>query len=258
MTSAVHFLFFTIVATSAYKCNEEGCSNRNFEQPRSGDLVYENAKSIARAAPHSVVSRSSHDPKTEDESIKENRSHNIHNENQRNYRKISSRAVGDTFVPVIPEECKRTGICEDVPNYPEEAVVKLLASLSEDQRKFQIDQLDVPDTPDIDLRAGPVAENMDLCASRKKIVYPKAAPDQDGNWYMIVNPTDKPIQGVRVEICENEESPCADFVKFEVGYQARCVQKYFQRAMQSLDDTGAIVEKTVTLPSCCSCVAKAV
>ncbi|XP_073942698.1 protein spaetzle-like [Choristoneura fumiferana] len=156
------------------------------------------------------------------------------------------------FVPRIPEECLRTGICEDLPGYPEERVATIIEKLGDAKDKYKVDELD---TPEIAQRIGP-PEEMELCDFALKVVIPKAAPDKDGIWHYILNQKDKPLQGFHVEICRQDRSPCTKLVHFYTGYEASCKQKYVLRYMAGLNEHGEMVEKPFKLPSCCSCVVR--
>ncbi|XP_037296612.1 uncharacterized protein LOC115440684 isoform X3 [Manduca sexta] len=161
-----------------------------------------------------------------------------------------------SYVPEVPEECKKIGICDSIPNYPEEHVANIISRLGDKGKVLQIDELDVSDTPDIAQRLGPQEDNMELCSFREKIFYPKAAPDKDGNWFFVVNSKENPVQGYKVEICDRQQLPCAEFASFQQGYEARCIQKYVRRTMLALDPKGQMTDMPLKVPSCCSCVAK--
>ncbi|XP_063377012.1 uncharacterized protein LOC134664364 isoform X1 [Cydia fagiglandana] len=164
----------------------------------------------------------------------------------------SRRSDQTQFVPSVPEECLRTGICEDLPDYPEDRVAAIIEQLGNATDKYKVDELD---TPEIAQRIGP-PEEMELCEFSLKVVIPKAAPDKDGNWHYILNQKDKPLQGFHVEICKEDKSPCAKLAHFYSGYEASCKQKYMLRYMAGLNANGEMVEKAFKLPSCCSCVVR--
>ncbi|XP_063533075.1 uncharacterized protein LOC134743518 isoform X2 [Cydia strobilella] len=164
----------------------------------------------------------------------------------------SRRSDQTQFVPIVPEECLRTGICEDLPDYPEDRVAAIIEKLGNATDRYKVDELD---TPEIAQRIGP-PEEMELCEFSLKVVVPKAAPDKDGNWHYILNHKDKPLQGFHVEICKEDKSPCAKLAHFYSGYEASCKQKYMLRYMAGLNANGEMVEKAFKLPSCCSCVVR--
>ncbi|XP_021200655.3 uncharacterized protein LOC110383982 isoform X1 [Helicoverpa armigera] len=155
----------------------------------------------------------------------------------------------------IPDHCKKIGICDDVPNYPTEEVEKIIAETPELTK--ETDNLDLPDVPDIAQRVGPMEDNIELCNIQEKVVYPKAAVDASGNWHVVLNKEEDPIQGFRVEICDTDGDPCLGFAYFAKGYEARCKQKYVYRNMHVLSNGGK-VEKKLKVPSCCACVARQV
>nr|AOI33392.1 spatzle [Antheraea pernyi] len=102
----------------------------------------------------------------------------------------------------IPEECEKLGFCESVPNYPNKEVNDVISKKTENLNLFQVDKLDLPDTPDIAQRLGPQEDHMELCSSREKVMYPEALRDDNGKWHVVINSKEKPVQGFRVEICE--------------------------------------------------------
>ncbi|KAJ8727372.1 hypothetical protein PYW07_001491 [Mythimna separata] len=183
----------------------------------------------------------------------------------------------EEFELEIPDHCKGIGICEDVPNYPKEQAKKLISELT-DLGMFPDDKLDVPevpDVPDIAQRVGPIEENIELCQFLEKTVYPKAAVDSSGKWHVVLNQDDNPVQGFKVEICKHEIiidektselkiregewqdlANCSKVATFAPGYQGRCKQKYVYRKMAVLAADGSKLEKSLKVPSCCSCVAR--
>ncbi|XP_063619349.1 protein spaetzle-like isoform X1 [Cydia splendana] len=164
----------------------------------------------------------------------------------------SRRSDQTLFVPSVPEECLRTGICEDLPDYPEDRVAAIIEQLGNATDKYKVDELD---TPEIAQRIGP-PEEMELCEFSLKVAVPKAAPDKDGKWHYILNQKDKPLQGFHVEICSKADSPCSKLAYFYSGYEASCKQKYMLRYMAGLNADGQVVEKQFKIPSCCSCVVR--
>lgn len=170
--------------------------------------------------------------------------------------------VRTLYSPEIPESCKGSSYCEDVPNYPQEEINKLIAGLKGPMKDF-IENMDLTDTPDISQRVGPSEENEELCKHRPaQMIYPQAVPGANGEWYTLLNNKDKPVQGFIVEVCEAAEQSCASFVIFQPGHEGRCVQKYITRRAlvveQKANKDYATVWKDVRLPSCCSCVGRVV
>ncbi|CAH2241834.1 protein spaetzle-like isoform X2 [Pararge aegeria] len=156
--------------------------------------------------------------------------------------------------PLIPEECKEVGICEDIPNYPEYLVKTLIHDLMRQNRtRFNKDMLDVPQ---IAQRIGPEDDYVELCETEERIYAPRAAQDTNMEWHVIVNDKKQPQQTFRVEICKAKESPCSAIAYFQNGYKAKCVQKYMLRNMLAVTEQKVVVEKPFQVPSCCSCVAR--
>ncbi|XP_053603730.1 protein spaetzle [Plodia interpunctella] len=157
---------------------------------------------------------------------------------------------------ITNQECLQTGICEDVPNYPQERVDEIVDKLKASSYRFNVDRLV---TPEIAQRIGPNDEMLDLCKSRETVVSPKAVRDVSNKWYNVINGKDRAIQSFRVEICTPESAPCSDLIYVvSSAYNKTCVQKYQYRQMVVLNDDGNYVEKEFKIPSCCACAVYAV
>ncbi|XP_028033161.1 protein spaetzle-like [Bombyx mandarina] len=167
---------------------------------------------------------------------------------------LTSRSGVNPYVPEIPESCKKIGICDEIPNYPREQVKKIVAKLGE-KTEFQFDKLDLPSIPDIAQRAGSFEDSYELCDFRVKIMTPLAAQSDDLKWYHVLNFNENPLQGFRVEICNTTSTGCAKFVTMENNYNPKCVQKFIFRKMKILSESGEMIERSMKVPSCCSCVA---
>ncbi|XP_064071499.1 protein spaetzle-like [Vanessa tameamea] len=153
----------------------------------------------------------------------------------------------------IPDDCKGIGICEDIPNYPEDIVKSLIEDLEKSNMSvFNKDTLYVP-TGSRRVGSG---DDMELCKSKEQIYAPRAARATDGQWLFIVNDKNRPRQTFRLEICQTDSSPCSSAAYIQSSYQARCVQKYIIREMIGLDRENKIVKQDIQVPSCCSCVMK--
>ncbi|XP_063617947.1 protein spaetzle-like [Cydia splendana] len=152
------------------------------------------------------------------------------------------------FVPNVPEECLKTGVCEDLPDYPTERVDAIIEELGPALDKYEVEDLDASETLS---RAGD--EDQDLCESRRRTMMPRAARDKDGNWHYVLNQRTKPVLSFIVEICNPVDSPCANVAHFYTGYEASCKQKFTYRNSPTLDAGGAMVERQLLFPSCCSC-----
>ncbi|XP_032512937.1 protein spaetzle-like isoform X2 [Danaus plexippus] len=155
---------------------------------------------------------------------------------------------------VIPEDCRKIGICDDVPNYPDELVSQLISQLKRANRTtFNMDVLEIPT---IAQRISPEDETMPLCDSYEKTFSPQAALDSNKKWHYILNVKDNPIQKFRVEICRSPDLACSSVAYFQNGYEARCVQKYVYRNMVGVNENKEIVEGPFQVPSCCSCLVR--
>ncbi|XP_050664121.1 protein spaetzle [Leptidea sinapis] len=169
---------------------------------------------------------------------------------------LSARSGNDLALQ-IPDECKRVGICEDLPDYPVDVVTEVLHRLDrENKTKFNHDVLEAPQIAE---RISPGDEAIELCPSSEKLFVPKVAQDVNKDWFIIVNEEKRPRQTFRVEICRGgENSACSPIAYFQKGYQASCIQKYVLRTMVALNEKNQVIERPFQVPSCCSCVAKVV
>ncbi|XP_047528911.1 protein spaetzle-like isoform X2 [Vanessa atalanta] len=164
---------------------------------------------------------------------------------------VAVAAVGENLE--IPDDCKGIGICEDIPNYPEDIVKSLIEDLEKSNISvFNKDALNVP-TVSRRLESG---DDTELCRSVEKIYAPRAARATDGQWFYILNERERPRQTFRLEICHTDNSPCSSAIYIQSSYEARCVQKYIIRQMIGLDSEKKILKLNIQVPSCCSCVMK--
>ncbi|XP_049869788.1 uncharacterized protein LOC126369421 isoform X1 [Pectinophora gossypiella] len=162
------------------------------------------------------------------------------------------RTSAEKFQPEIPSDCMAMGVCETIPNYPQDVVNNIINKLGDKINNFQLDKLE----PEIAQRQGPEHSVVDLCISREKVLSPEAAKGKDGKWYVIFNRKDKPIQGYRVEICQSSKQSCNSIAVFNNGYTSACKQKFMERRMTAVDvDRQELMyDMPFHLPSCCSCV----
>ncbi|XP_046963562.1 protein spaetzle-like isoform X2 [Vanessa cardui] len=150
----------------------------------------------------------------------------------------------------IPDSCKDIGVCEDIPNYPEDLAAGLIEDLEKNTiNVFNKDRSVVP-TPSRRLEP----DDTDLCQSTQKIYAPRAARDYNGTWFFILNNKERPQQTFKLEICRVHDSPCLAAAYIQNGYEGRCAQKYIIRQMIGLDRQNQVVKVNIQLPSCCSCV----
>ncbi|KAI5646447.1 spaetzle domain-containing protein [Phthorimaea operculella] len=161
-----------------------------------------------------------------------------------------------TFKPDIPNQCEDLGICAEINNYPQDIVDDIISRLDAEKiKRFHVDELE----PEIVQRIGPDDNaEIELCNFKELIIVPQAAKGKNGNWYVILNNKNNPLQGYRVEICSAKGQSCADNIaSFYSGYTAICKQKYVQRTMAAVDvdRREVLYDMPFKVPSCCSCVA---
>ncbi|CAH2241837.1 protein spaetzle-like [Pararge aegeria] len=158
--------------------------------------------------------------------------------------------------PIIPDACKEAVLCEYVINHPTELVTMIFNKLSlKNITKFTNEDIDEIEY-DNDL-----GEIQDLCESKKeKIIFPRAAKDQDNNWQFILNMEGRKFQSFRVHECLNgHEVSCSQtfFVKNTMSYSLECEEEFAKRKMVYLNLEKRVVETSYfEVPSCCSCFLK--
>lgn len=154
------------------------------------------------------------------------------------------------------KKCETT-FCEDVDDYP---VAMVEHQLRKDRAKFNVFFGEDKSFDEVQLTQringdGPGEDDLRLCRSIKKIIYPRKGVTIDKDWKFIVNQNDS-TQGVVVEICDSElETPCQFSTFFPNGYKAVCKQHYVYRQLVSFSEQGGPFEKDYfKMPSCCQCV----
>ncbi|KAF6208440.1 hypothetical protein GE061_016896 [Apolygus lucorum] len=97
-----------------------------------------------------------------------------------------------------------------------------------------------------------------LCLSKEELLFPKKAQTIDKETKLIVNHGNY-LQGVRVEVCMNESSPCQFKESFPAGYTTVCRQKYIARKLvvvttaDGSDSQTPLSTSDFLFPSCCVC-----
>ncbi|XP_026850567.1 protein spaetzle isoform X4 [Drosophila persimilis] len=148
---------------------------------------------------------------------------------------------------------KSKSFCTQVENYPDLSLIK--GKLSQNFSNFFSDPEPVP--VDISSRLGPNDEVF-LCRSRRRYLYPKSGLKSDNTWQFIVN-NDEFKQGILIEECENEEMPCDYSLSFPQRYKPICKQNYALRTLASIRNTSGeldVGQESFKIPSCCKCVLK--
>ncbi|XP_057370853.1 uncharacterized protein LOC130691854 [Daphnia carinata] len=188
------------------------------------------------------------------------------------------------WTPVVNEsQCQSYGssqFCEDVTNYPAEAIKEILmsdnGSLLTTFFADNIQPLASSSQPDesmilaqrkpdlstavtshaINTRIKPLATSatdiLPLCDSKTDFLFPKSARSKDNEMLMIVN-QDNISQPITVETCRGENKPCHHAENFPAGFKAVCMQKFVTHHLAAIKN-GKIVREAFTFPSCCVCV----
>ncbi|EFX88879.1 hypothetical protein DAPPUDRAFT_311125 [Daphnia pulex] len=187
--------------------------------------------------------------------------------------------------PLVNEsQCQSYGpsqFCENVTNYPAEAISKILMSengsilktfladntaqpipsASESDESMVLAQRKPGGAPAvtahaINTRTKPLESGnvQHLCESMTEFKFPKSAKNNQNEMLTIVN-QDNISQPITVETCRNENQPCKYADNFPAGYKSFCMQKYVTHHLAALKN-GKIVREAFTFPSCCVCVLK--
>ncbi|XP_037942183.1 protein spaetzle-like [Teleopsis dalmanni] len=147
--------------------------------------------------------------------------------------------------------------CTEVHNYPDlrNFESKLLDEFSKLQFFFS-DELMQPENVEQRINIGP--DESFLCDSEEKIIFPKAQLSKNNELLFIVNDDDKFKQGLRVELCSNEENRCKYADLLPNGVDATCKQNHIYRTLIAITPNGTVVTDQFKVPSCCKCILKTV
>ncbi|XP_022911378.2 protein spaetzle-like [Onthophagus taurus] len=158
------------------------------------------------------------------------------------------------ITPIKPYErpscAKGSTYCEKIDGYPSDLVERMLQVPSPLENLFGID--DGPD--EIANRLGD-DEDVSLCQTVDRMIFPKIAKTKSNKWKYIINQdgSDKYVQGIRVESCLNPGQPCSFLSNETLGYTSYCKQKYVYRRLISLSEEGQPTTDVFEVPSACCC-----
>ncbi|KYB24635.1 hypothetical protein TcasGA2_TC031906 [Tribolium castaneum] len=142
----------------------------------------------------------------------------------------SSEIGGDFLYETVVPNCQNHTYCEHLDRYPNELFSKILKSREKEfSRYFQSMAVIEPI----------MSRNQDtscICASRKSIIYPKAAYNIKNNLKFIYN-FDGYKQGVSVEVCVIKNQMCKFYEKVR-KLKTRCRQKFVEKLLLTADENG--------------------
>lgn len=139
--------------------------------------------------------------------------------------------------------------CTKNDNYPTEYIRKMLRTFGD---KFvDVFSTDLT-TNDVEFRIDGLDE-VYLCDSYEKVIYPTSGKRQDGTELYIFN-TDNHKQGVRVSLCQRAGHACKMTDSFPNNYRSECKQEMVYRELLSLSPEGQPVKEHFEFPACCSCI----
>lgn len=105
--------------------------------------------------------------------------------------------------------------------------------------------------------AGDDDDEIELCDTVKKVIYPTSATSETGVDLFIFN-SDDHKQGVHVSICQNAGNPCDDFVVLRNNYRSECKQQSIYRELLSLSPQGRPIKQRFEFPASCTCILRRV
>lgn len=142
--------------------------------------------------------------------------------------------------------CRGSTFCEKVDSYPEDVVNTAI------QRNESIKYLAAIDIlSDISQRID-FMDDSPLCQSNERVIFPKSAMNKDNEWKYVAN-QENFKQGIRVEVCEKQDSTCNVIGNLPLGYKSICKQKFIQRELLSVSLNGSVSLDTFLFPSSCCC-----
>ncbi|XP_043951512.1 protein spaetzle isoform X2 [Drosophila biarmipes] len=139
--------------------------------------------------------------------------------------------------------------CTEVDDYPD--LSKFKAKLEQTYAKFFMNE---PQPTDVSSRVGGDSDELYLCKSTRRIIYPKKGQKSDNTWQLIVN-DDEYKQGIQIEECEQEGSTCDYASNFPQHYRPICKQHYIQQTLVSIQGDD-VSQGSFRIPSCCKCALK--
>ncbi|KAH8232360.1 hypothetical protein KR032_004700, partial [Drosophila birchii] len=141
--------------------------------------------------------------------------------------------------------------CTQVDNYPDLSALK--QKLAGKFARFFNDELIQP--TDVSARVGSADDEVFLCRTNRRILYPKKGLKADNSWQLIVN-DEEFKQGIQIEECEEKDLPCGYAENFPARYKPVCRQHYVMRNLASIPNSGQldVVQDVFKIPSCCKCV----
>ncbi|XP_036675615.3 protein spaetzle isoform X11 [Drosophila suzukii] len=139
--------------------------------------------------------------------------------------------------------------CTEVDDYPN--LSKFKVKLEQTYAKFFMNNAQ---PTDVSSRVGGDPDEMYLCKSNRRLIFPKKGQKSDNTWQLIVN-DEEYKQGIQIEECEGDGKPCDFASNFPQHYRPICKQHYIQQTLVSIqgDDVG---QGSFKIPSCCKCALK--
>ncbi|XP_014485944.1 PREDICTED: protein spaetzle-like isoform X2 [Dinoponera quadriceps] len=145
-----------------------------------------------------------------------------------------------------PPVCEDSTFCENVSQYPTQLVDLALQQNSSLKFLMNVDVVDIAQ------RINDSPDEIALCTASERLVYPQTAKSTRKEWLYVVN-QDSYKQGVRVEVCSDQDGHCNVIDGFSNNYQTFCKQKYVARELVALSPNGAAVLDTFLFPASCCC-----
>ncbi|XP_015782050.1 protein spaetzle 5 [Tetranychus urticae] len=100
-------------------------------------------------------------------------------------------------------------------------------------------------------------EGEEVCRTRTMFLSPRAALNDKSEWKYVVNLAEKDAnlkQVIKVDVCQQANSPCSSSISLPFGFKSRCKQKFIKKKLLSLDPDGSSTSsENFFVPSCCVC-----
>lgn len=167
--------------------------------------------------------------------------------------------------------------CTKNDDYPVEYIQKLLYHLPPEYERFFYEQAvsrsskPTKDSVEEEKNGGVITpidadydndekdDPVEMCETYEKIIYPTSGTTESGDGLFIFNMADHGHrQGVHIQMCQNVEKPCDDFVILRNNYRSECKQQKVYRDMLSLSPDGKPVSERFEFPVSCTCVLRRV
>lgn len=152
----------------------------------------------------------------------------------------------------LPYRCRKMDgpFCIEIENYPSEELNKLL------KRKYRHIQFESDvGLPEMNTRIE-LNDDIPLCESHSRIIYPEEGRDTHNISYVIVNSEKQ--QGIRIEECVSINQRCDNRVIAANSYELFSKQNYIHREVIVRLNSNKLTKRIYNIKSDCSCTMRQV